>query len=183
MFFLKYLLLLIVSPHEGWKDIGKYTIPNNLLLSKLYYPCLAVLSISQFIPYLINSGYSNLQNIIMLVMIDFVKFFIAFFAISYILTGIYTSFFDSCDKINNLNNFIVFNLTILVIFNILRNIMPGFPFFEVFPLYIVYVSYRGINYLSILEKDSIKFILITSLLLLLIPIGIAFLLDLMIPNL
>lgn len=182
MFFLKNILLLIISPQEGWKGIGKYTIPNNLLLSKLYYPCLALLSLSLFVPYIAGYESSLLQNVIMSAMVDFVKFFISFFAISYLLTGIYADLFKSKNQVNNLNNFIIYNLTILVVFNILRNLMPGFPFFDIFPLYIIYVVYRGCDYLSIPEEQIKKFVAITSILLILIPIGIKFVLDLMIPN-
>lgn len=182
MFFLKYLILLIVSPHEGWKDINKYTIPNNLLLSKLYYPFLAILSVSVFVPYIFGYESSELKSLIISAMVDFVKYFISYFAISYLLIGIYSTLFNSRNQVNNLNNFIVFNLTILVIFNVLRNLMPGFPFFDIFPLYIIYVVYRGIKYLSIPEDNIKKFVLVASFLLLLLPVGIKMVLNLMIPN-
>ena len=95
MNFIKYIALLIVSPSEGWKDINKYTIPNNLLLSKLYYPVLAILSLSVFVPFLFGDGSVGLNGVILYALIDFVKYFISFFAVSYFLTGIYSNVFKS----------------------------------------------------------------------------------------
>lgn len=181
--FIKYIALLIVSPAEGWKDINKYSIPNNLLLSKLYYPCLALLSLSVFIPFMFKYVVGvELHEFVMSAMIDFTKYFIGYFIISYLMTSIYSDFFKSKGEVVKLNNFIVFNLTILVFFNILRNLMPEFPFFEIFPLYIIYVVYRGVPYFELPKNETIKFVILTSTLLLLIPSIIKVILDLLLPN-
>lgn len=182
MIFLKNIILLLISPGEGWKDIGKYTIPNNLLLGKLFYPSIGILALTSFIPYIL--GYINLsmQNVIIAAMIDFVKFFISMFAISYFVTGFYSDLFKKKTEINKINNFIVYNLTILVVFNILRILMPGFPFFDIFPLYIIYVVYRGLSYLNIPDARKKGFVSIVSLLLLIVPNGIKLILELLIPN-
>ena len=103
-----------------------------MLLSKLYYPVLAILSLSVFVPFLFGDGSVGLNGVILYALIDFVKYFISFFAVSYFLTGIYSNVFKSKNEINKLNNYVVFNLAILVLFNVLRNFMPGFPFFEIF---------------------------------------------------
>lgn len=182
MNFLKYITLLLISPAEGWKDIGKYTIPNNLLLGKLFYPCLGILSLSSFIPYILGYVEVPLQNVIIDAMIDFVKFFISFFAISYLVTGFCSDLFKTKTEMNTINNFIVLNLTILVVFNILSNLMPGFPFFEIFPLYIIYVVYRGLGFLNVPDTRVKGFVAIMSLLLLITPNGMKFILDLLIPN-
>lgn len=182
MNFVKYILLLIVSPSEGWKDINKFTIPNNLLLSRLFYPALAILSLSVFVPFVFGYSGQELDNVIVLAMIDFIKYFISFFVVSYLLLGFYAHVFKSRNEINKVNNYIAFNLTILVLFNVLRNVMPGFPFFDIFPLYIIYVVYKGTPYLDVPRVEVLKFIGIVSVLLLLIPIGIKYVLDLVIPN-
>ena len=110
------------------------------------------------------------------------KYFISFFAVSYFLTGIYSNVFKSKNEINKLNNYVVFKLAILVLFNVLRNFMPGFPFFEIFPLYIIFVIYKGINYVAVPQAEHVKFIILSSLFMLLIPVGIKFVLELLIPN-
>lgn len=183
MIFLKYITLLLISPAEGWKDIGKYAIPNNLVLSKLFYPSLGLLSLSSFVPFLLGYVSETLQGTVIIAMIDFVKFFISFFVISYLAIGFSSDLFKSKTEENKLNNFIAFNLTILVIFNILSNLMPEFPFFEIFPLYIIYVVYRGLGYLNIPKNRVQVFVLIMSLLLLIVPNGMKFIFDLFIPNL
>lgn len=182
MNFFKHIILLIVSPKEGWKDIGKYSIPNSLLLAKVFYPCLALVAMSAFVPYLCGSANTSLQGSVINAMLDFVKYFIAFFASSAILSGKFADIFQQKSDVNKLNNLIVFCLTILALFNILRNVMPGFPFFEIFPLYIVYVVYRGSAYLEIPNEKNVPFVAISTVLFLAIPAILKLILDFFIPN-
>ena len=179
---LKLITLLIISPSVGWKDINKYTIPNNILLAKLFYPSLALLSISVFIPFVFGYISLNLQDVVISAMLNFIKYFISLFIVFYVISGIYYDKFKQKNEANKLNNFIALILTILVFFNILRNLMPGFPFFEIFPFYIVYVIYKGLFYLDIQKQDEVKFVAILSTLVLLVPFGINFVLNLLIPN-
>lgn len=182
MNFIKYITLLIISPKEGWKDIGKFSVPNNLLLAKLFYPCLAVLALSAFVPFIFGAAGATMQNAVMDAMLDFVKYFIAFFVLSYILSGVFSDIFKQKAEQNKLNNFIAFCLTILAIFNILRNFMPGFPFFEIFPLYIIYVALKGVIYVDVPEHRVKAFVSAASALLLLVPGALKFVLSFLIPN-
>lgn len=175
-------MLLIVSPNEGWKDINRYSIPNSLLLTKLLYPSLALLAVSSFVPYVFGYIVSQLNDVVVNAMLDFIKYFFTFFAVSYLITGIFEESAKTKDALNKTNNFIVYNLVILVFFNILRNLLPGFPFFEIFPIYVIYVIYRGISYAGVSKENEIKYICMVSLLLLLLPIGIKFVLNLLIPD-
>ncbi len=179
---IKYITLLIISPNEGWKDINKYNIPNGLLLNKLFYPSLAFLAISSFVPFIFGYVVAQLNEVVINAMLDFIKYFVTFFAVSYLLTGFFRHTSKTKDVLNKTNNFIVFNLTILVFFNILRILLPGFPFFEIFPIYIVYVIYRGVSYLELPKEQEYKFITVMSLLILLLPAGIKFVLNLLIPS-
>lgn len=181
MNFLKLITLLIISPNEGWKDINKFTIPNKLLLAKLFYPSLALLAMSVFVPFIFGYISMNLHDVVISAMLNFIKYFISLFIIFYIISGIYIDKFKQKNESNKLNNFIALILTILVFFNILRNLMPGFPFFEIFPFYVIFVIYKGLFYLEIQRNEEVKFVVIMSTLVLLVPAGIKFVLELLIP--
>ncbi len=180
----RFLMILIVSPKKGWKKMGKFSIPNNIILSNLYYPCLAMLSASVFVPYISGYGYSdkNLSEMVMMSLIEFVKYFISFFVVSHIVAGIYPKETKSDDDVNKIGNFVAFNLAVLIVINIFKNLTPDFPLFDFCPLFIIYVVVSGMTYLSVDEDSRNKFIALSSILLLAIPIGIKFVFELMLPN-
>lgn len=181
MFFGK-LLKLLVSPNVGWAGFDKYSIPNNLLLSKLFYPCLAILAISKFIPFI--CGYMEMELRVMIVsaMIDFIKYFVAFFMISFLITGLFKFTTESENTTNRLNNYIVLNLSILVIINILKNLVPGFPIFDLLPVYVAYVAYCGRNYMEIPSDKEKSFITSMAIFLLGVPLCLKYVFELMLPN-
>ena len=181
MFFGK-LFKLLASPKVGWEEIGKYSIPNNLLLSKMFYPCLAILAISKFVPVMLGYIDMDLKNLIVYAMIDFVKFFVSFFILSLIATSLFKFTTENESETNKLNNYVVFNLTILVIIDFLKNLVPGFPVFDLVPLYIVFVAFCGKIYLNIPENVMKSFLTTMSILLIVVPIGVEYILNFMLPN-
>ena len=48
MSFTKNILLMIASPADAWESIKKYNVPISIMLSKVLYPMLALLSITAF---------------------------------------------------------------------------------------------------------------------------------------
>ena len=73
----RFLLLTILSPKVGWRKLEKFSIPNNIIQSKLLYPCLSILAISVFVPYVCGYGNNDkaLNAMIMYALIEFVKYF------------------------------------------------------------------------------------------------------------
>ena len=181
----KFLLLSILSPKVGWKKLDKYSIPNNIIQSKLLYPCLSILAMSVFVPYVCGYGNNDkaLNEMIMYALIEFVKYFIGFFVVSNALSSWFSFTTKTTDNVNRLNNYISINLTILAIINIMKNLTPGFPLFDFCPLFVIYVIYTGMKYVGVDDEYRGKFVVASSLLLLLVPIGIKFVFELMIPNL
>lgn len=181
MFFGK-LFKLLASPKVGWEEIGKYSIPNNLLLSKMFYPCLAILAISKFIPVFLGYIDMDIKFFVINGLIDFVKYFVSFFVLSLIATSLFKFTTETEAETNKLNNYVVFNLTILIIINFFKNLVPGFPIFDLFPLYIVFVAYCGKSYLQIPINCLKTFVITMSIFLIFIPIGIEYILKFMLPN-
>lgn len=181
MFFGK-LFKLLVSPKVGWKGFDKYSIPNNILLSKLFYPCLAILAVSKFVPFV--SGYVEMDLKVMVVsaMIDFIKYFVAFFLISFWITSLFKFTAENESATNRFNNYLVLNLCILVIINVLKNLVPGFPIFDLLPVYVVYVAYCGRLYFEIPTDKEKSFLTAMAIFLLGIPLCIKYMFEMMLPN-
>ena len=180
--FLGKLFKLLVSPNVGWEEFRKYSIPNNLLLSKMFYPCLAILAASKFIPFICGYVDMDFKELIVSALIDFIKYFVGFFIISYIITGLFKFTSESEHSTNRFNNYLVLNLNILVIINILKNLVPGFPIFDLLPIYVVYVAYCGRNYMEIPSDKEKTFLTSMAILLLGVPLCVKYLFELMLPN-
>ena len=115
-------------------------------------------------------------------MIDFIKYFVAFFLISFWITSLFKFTAENESATNRFNNYLVLNLCILVIINVLKNLVPGFPIFDLLPVYVVYVAYCGRLYLEIPTDKEKSFLTAMAIFLLGIPLCIKYMFEMMLPT-
>lgn len=159
MSFTKNILLLLASPAEGWKSIKKYNVPAQVMLTKVYFPLLAILSITAFVAMFYKSEVS-IAYCIQKAIIEFAKFFLGYHLSSYILTGFFPNIAHDTDSANRVNIAILYNLTILVTLNIIENLLPApWLFLKIFYVYIFFVSSKCADYLGIDSNNFFKYLI------------------------
>lgn len=181
MNFAKNIFLLIVNPSNGWTEIKRFNVPVQNMLSKVYYPLLAVAAVTSFTTILYGNS-KALSYFVQISIITFAKFFFGYLISSYLLGVIFPQLSGSKDRENKLHIFLLYNYCILVILDILRNILPvALTFLDIFPLYIIFVVWKGMDYLNI-DENYVKFVVIASSVILLIPYCIRNILLFLLPS-
>lgn len=181
MNFSKNIFLLIVNPSNGWAEIKRFNVPSQLMLSKVFYPLLAIVALTAFIPFFYGHS-EGLSYFIQISIISFVKYFFGYLVASYLLGVIFPKISADKEKGNKLHIFLIYNYCILVILGILGNILPvALTFLDIFPLYIIFVVWKGMEYLDI-DENPAKFVVITSAVILLSPFCIKNVLLLLLPS-
>ena len=84
---LKNIILVIISPRVGWEEINQATIPTGRVLGSAFYPLLALLAVSSFVPGLYDSTLT-LSALLMNAITLFAAYFFTYFISSYLLGGI-----------------------------------------------------------------------------------------------
>ena len=151
--------MLLVSPADGWNSIKKYNVPTQVMLSKVFYPLLAILAITAFAT-LIYKTDASIAYCIQKAIIGFAKFFLGYHLCSYILTGFFPNIAYDADSANRVNISILYNMVILVILNIIENLLPApWLFINIFYVYIFYVSSKCTDFLEIEPQNYFRYVL------------------------
>lgn len=175
---LKKFLLVIIKPKLGWQYIDDSGNSTQRVLSGLFFPLLAVLAISSFIPMIYDSTTHDLSSSLMDAIVAFSKYMLTYFLCSYLLSGFYPEFSRSQIALSKLNNYIIYNLSFMIILSILMNILNAelsvlyFMF-----LYMPYVAYMGLDFLGLKTDKRMKFFIISSLMMIALPFVIGLILN------
>lgn len=171
---------VITAPRYGWELINETNIPTGTVMRSAYLPLLGLLALSCFVPMIydrtISFSTSLLTGIVM-----FSTYFISYYIIVYLLGGFYPELVKTEGATARLNDFILYNLIFLVLLIILRNLLPS-DFTPVLFLmaYLPWMAYRGTAHLFVKKNKVAKFVVISSALLLLLPIALKAILGLFI---
>ena len=170
------ILLVIVSPKYGWDEVNNSSIATQDLLARAFYPLLALLAISEFVPMLFDSTIT-LATSLMLAITSFSSYFITLYFTSFLLDGFYPELNRTNSFNSRHNDFIIYCLIFLVLLQLLDNLLPTHfapLYFLVF--YLFYIVYCGCEFLALERPKVRKFVVITSLVLICTPVVIQLLL-------
>ena len=177
----KNILLLIISPRVGWEEIEHSSCDTERVLSTAFYPLLAVLAVSCFVPMLYDSTTHTLSSSLMQAIVSFSKYLITYFIASFLLTGFYPELTKSELGVHRMNNYIVYVLIFLILLSIIINLIPGqFSPLYFLMLYAVLIAYRGIDFLGVKPGKELKFIVVATILIVAMPQALDALLNMLI---
>lgn len=169
MSLLKNIAIVIISPKVGWEEINKSGVSTQTALARGFYPLLALLAISAFVPMFYDSTL-GLKDGLMQAIIQFSSYFFSYFICSYLVDGFFPELNKTHSSNSRLNDYIVYNLIYLVLLAILANLLPSrFPVLSMMVLYVPFMAYKGVDYLGVKQSKIYMFVAAVSVMLVLIP--------------
>jgi len=166
------IFCVITAPRYGWEVINESNIPTGKVLSNAYRPLLYVLGLTSFVPMIYDSTIS-FSTSLMTGIVLFSTYFISYYIITYLLGGFYPELVKTEGATARLNDYILYNLIFLVLLMILRNLLPSdFTPVLFLMVYMPWMAYRGTDHLFVKKDKVAKFVVISSALLLGLPIAL-----------
>ena len=174
------IFCVITAPKYGWELINESNIPLGKVLKSAYIPLLCVLALSCFVPMIYDHTISFTTSL-MTGIVMFSTYFISYYIIIYLIGGFYPELVKTEGATARLNDYILYNLIFLVLLIILRNLLPS-DFTPVLFLmaYLPWMAFRGTSHLFVKKEKVPKFVVISSALLLGLPIALRAILGLFI---
>lgn len=159
------LIILLTSPVNGWKLVGKYNIPKEYLFSKLFGPLLGLLAISVFVIFFYEPQLgltSLLQRAISQVGQTYFGYIISVFLL--ISVSSKNNSEPSHEFTTRIHIFCMYCYSLLMIFSIIINIIPPdlIEIFRIMPLYVAFVIWKAKDYINTEFSES-KFVIIYAL--------------------
>ena len=161
---------VITAPKYGWEVINESNIPTGKVLRSAYMPLLCVLGLSCFVPMIYDSTISFTTSL-MTGIVLFSTYFISYYIIIYLLGGFYPELVKTEGATARLNDYILYNLIFLVLLIILSKLLPSdFAPVKFLMLYLPWMAYRGTDHLFVKKEKVAKFVVLSSALLLGLPL-------------
>ena len=169
------IFCVITAPKYGWEVINDSNIPMGKVMRSAYLPLLCVLALSCFVPMIYDRTLS-FSTCLMTGIVMFSTYFI-----SYLLGGFYPELVKTEGATARLNDYILYNLIFLILLMLLRNLLPSdFTPVLFLMLYLPWMAYRGTDNLFVKKEKVAKFVVVSSTLLLGLPLLLSIILDLFI---
>ena len=177
----KNIALLTISPRVGWEEVEESGLDTERVMSGAYYPLLALLAVSCFVPMIYDHNEFTLSGCLISAIIAFAKYLVSYFIASYLLSGFYPELTKSKLATMRLNNFVIYSSVFLIVPELLINVMPG----QFSPLYFLMtysllVAYRGLDHLGVKKEKRTKFFVIAACLIAGMPVLLSYLFHLLI---
>ena len=178
--FLKYLLQLILAPKNGWDDIAERNPDAHQWLTKGLYPLMALSAATEFLSLAYDRDASLLQ-VVSAAITDFGAYFLAIFIARLILDLTIDRVTDEAPDRKRIDIFIIASTGLMVLFQIIDNCLPWhLMLLKFLPLYVVLVISKAFRFMNIRKRDEMSFLTTASLLIVAVPLGIYYLIYLLI---
>lgn len=146
--YLKHLLQLILSPSNGWEDIGIADDSPRDITVKGYYPLIFVAALSVAM----QGIYHHVQfiNLFLGVIATFVAYFVALFFGFFILSLMAEPNLERSYDEQRANTFVLYTLGLQAVITIILNVLPitsAMLFF--LPFYVALIQWKGCRYMGV----------------------------------
>lgn len=176
---------LIMRPSAAWQKMDEQgEVAHSLFFSRFLFPVMGIAALSCFGNVLGEEfNAQTLEHVLRLAIVEFVKFFIGFYFLVFLLKEILPYFSVEREK-EHIERFVGSLLALYMTVDIVVNILPkGFSFLEYAVLGIFYVIWTGAKiFLHIEDSKRRAFTLIVTIIVLVVPIIVERILYLMMPG-
>lgn len=179
--FLKHILQLILAPAKGWEDVSQASKTPADLCAQGLYPILGLTALSNFVRLFYGNGIS-LVAVIERAIVDFGTYFAAYFLGTFILEQLLPNIVSGEPNRKKIETCSAYTIAILGIIRIIENCIPAeLTLIKVLPILVALIVYKAYRYLAVKPGDDIRFLIISSIALIITPLLLHYILFLLIP--
>jgi len=178
-------ILLIFKPLDAWKKLNsKQTDDQESFLSGYVYPFIGLITLTAFIGVLFTRKQFDFQIALKESILVLLSVFGGFFLASYLFNEMWHTLFHRERDMKLCQRFVGYASSLMYCLYIVLSLFPEFFFLRFFLLYTFYMVWEGaIPFMEVKESEQLKFVGFATLIIILTPLAIEFILGLMMPGL
>lgn len=160
--YLKNLFQLILSPGNGWEDIGKADDAPRDIAVKGFYPLITLTALSVFMQGVYHHAEFLVLFIRMIVtfMVYFVSYFFGVFVLSLFSEPTLEGHYDD----RRAHTFALYTLGLLALISLIINVLPVTSAMLFFlPFYVALIQWKGVGYMGVKPAKTGLFMIIAIL--------------------
>lgn len=182
----KIVLALITQPARAWNMLVKHKDKElpDAFLAQFVYPLIGLVTAAAFLGYLFTHQQFHWEPALKSAIRALVSAFGGFYLAAYLLNELWQGFWKQPKDLKAWQQFVGYASSVMFALNIILALIPEFFFLRVLVLYTVYVVWEGVGpYWQIEERIRLKFVMITTGVILLSPVLIGWVLAFFMPKL
>lgn len=181
----KCVITLISQPAKAWETLREEGEEDNeKFLANYIYPLIAFVSIAAFIGILFTRKEFDVELALKSSVKSLISALGGFFLGAYLLNELWFSVFKREKDIKLCQRFVGYSSSLLFVLAIILALLPEFFFLKIFVLYTVYIVWEGAApYMRVSDDERMKFVGVSSAVVLLTPSVIEIILVMLMPGL
>jgi Protein of unknown function (DUF1282). len=176
---------LIFKPSEAWVKLkDRRKDDDESFLSDYIYPFIGFITIAAFLGILFTRKEFDVQIALKASILSLMSVMGGFFLASYIVNEMWYKLFHRENDFKLCMYFVGYSSSLMFLLNILLSLLPEFFFLRIFVLYTIYIMWEGvIPYMGVNESEQLKFVSLSTIIVIATPLAIEFILGLWMPGL
>ena len=176
---------LIFRPSEAWKYLSKkQSESHDSFLTGYVYPFMGLIILAAFLGVLFTGNAKDLQIALKESIVSLLSVFGGFFLASYLVNEVWHTIMHREPNMQLCQRFVGYSSSLLYSLNIILSLFPDFFFLRFLLLYTIYIVWEGVvPYLGVKEPEQLKFAGLSTAIIIITPLAIAFILRLLMPGL
>lgn len=180
----KWVIAIISQPTKAWDILAKKDEKNDEFLSRFVYPLIGLVTIAAFLGVLFTRKEFDVELALKSSIRTLVFSFGGFYLGSYLLNEVWSGLFKREKDLKLCMRFVGYSSALMFALNIVLILLPEFFFLRIFVLYTFYIVWEGAGpYMQVEEAQRLKFVGISTSIILFTPFVIDFVLSLLMPGL
>ena len=180
----QWVIAIITQPAKAWDLLTKKDEKNDEFLSRFVYPLIGLVTVAAFLGVLFTRKEFDIELALKSSIKTLVSSFGGFYLASYFLNELWQGLFKREKDMKLCQRFVGYSSSLMFALNIILMLLPEFFFLRIFILYTLYIVWEGAGpYMQIEENIRLKFVSITTAIILITPLLIEFILVLLMPGL
>lgn len=178
------LISLIFKPSETWIKLKEREEDEETFLSRYLYPLIGLIALAAFLGVLFSYKEFNFEIALKSAIKVLISYAGGFFLSVYILNEVWQNVFKRPKDTKLCQSFVGYSSSVMFLVSIVLSLLPEFFFLHAVILYTPYLIWEGaIPYMRVNEDEQVRFSVLGSLIIMLPPIIIGYLLFMMMPGL
>lgn len=178
------VILIISQPAKAWEALARERENGEDFLARFVYPLIGLVTVAAFLGILFTRKEFDVQLALKAAIRALLAAFGGFFLSVYLMNEIWLGVYKRAKDLKLWQRFIGYSSSVMFTLNIVLTLLPEFFFLKIFMLYTFYVVYEGaIPFMEVEEKERMKFVALTTIVILLIPAALDVTLFVLMPGL
>lgn len=181
---LRRVIAVISQPARAWHMLAKKEEQDEEFSSRFIYPLIGLVAVAAFLGVLFTRKEFDVQLALKSSIKTLVSAFGGFYLAAYVMNELWQSWFKQVKDMKLWQRFVGYSSSLMFALNIVLTLLPEFFFLRIFILYTIYIVWEGAGpYMGVEEKIRLKFVGITTAVILLTPVLIEIILTMLMPGL